>query len=558
MQSLPDRPNSVHLRKQAKDLLRSYRSGDPDAIARFERALPSAKNLNADEIILHAFRLHDAQSCVAREYGFASWEELTTHVEVQSLTRGDPSGRLRDWLALVYGGDVTGSLNPARPRVAARVLLDAPDLAADDPYAACAAGNEAVLRQAAATDPGWVNRPGGPFKLPPLVAVTHSRLGQVPEFRDRVYRSAQSLLQLGADPNQAIGNRFPPASLDAPGKAPLSALYGAAGVNRDPALTTLLLDAGADPNDGESLYHSLENPNCTRVLLSRGARVSGTNALGRALDMPDPAALELLLANGGDVTERGAGPIADFWGGWLLRAIAVRRSVWHVKALLNAGADPLSRTRDGIGAYRLAMQAGLPEVASLLEAGGGAEPLSDQEQFVAACARADAAEARRMQAQRPDLPQSLAPAQLRLLPDTVAWGSTDAARVMVELGWPIAARGGDWDATALNLAVFRGDAGLTEFLLAHGASWREEHGYGDDVIGTLSWTSVNEPVEDGDWAACARALVAHGMPTAERESANSETVMIAGRKARFSPEVTEVLLDTSRAQQSKPIRSLPS
>jgi hypothetical protein len=54
-------------------------------------------------------------------------------------------------------------------------------------------------------------------------------------------------------------------------------------------------------------------------------------------------------------------------------------------------------------------------------------------------------------------------------------------------------------------ACARGDAGLAEFLLAHGASRREEHGYGDEVIGTLSRTSINEPVEDGDWAECARA-----------------------------------------------------
>lgn len=556
MQSLPARPNSDHLKKQAKDLLRSYRSGDPDAITRFKHALPSARTLSAADIISRAFHLHDAQSCIAREYGFASWDELTTHVEVRSLTRGDPSSRLRDWLALVYGGDVTGSLNPARPRVAARVLLDSPDLAADDPYAACAAGNEAVLQQTTVADPGWVNRLGGPFKLPPLVAVAHSRLGQLPEFRDRLHLAAQSLLQAGADPNQAIGNRFPPDSLEAPGKAPLSALYGAAGVNRDPALTALLLDAGADPNDGESLYHSLENPDCTRLLLERGARVSGTNALGRALDMSEPAALELLLAKGGDANEVGIGAIQT-WGSPLLRAIAVRRSAAHVKALLAAGADPSARTPDGISAYRLARQAGLLEVADLLKDAGAAEKLSEEEEFVAACARADAAEARRIQARRPDLPNSLPEAQLRLLPDTVAWGSDDAARVMVALGWPIAVRGGDWNASALNLAVFRGDAGLTEFLLAHGASWREQHGYGDDVVGTLSWTSINEPAKDGDWVACARALVAQGMPTAEHESANSETVTIAGRKARFSAEVTEVLLDTSRAQQPKPIRSLP-
>ena len=99
--------------------------------------------------------------------------------------------------------------------------------------------------------------------------------------------------------------------------------------------------------------------------------------------------------------------------------------------------------------------------------------------------------------------------RLRLLPDAIAWGSAAAARAMVELGWPIAARGGDWDATALNLAVFRGDKELTAFLLAHGS----------DVLGALSWVSVNEPtgVDDPDWSGCARALMAHGLPSAERQ-----------------------------------------
>ena len=62
MPQLPDRPNSIHLKKQAKDLLRSYRSGDPDAIARFGRALPSARKLSPDDILSRKFRLHDAQA----------------------------------------------------------------------------------------------------------------------------------------------------------------------------------------------------------------------------------------------------------------------------------------------------------------------------------------------------------------------------------------------------------------------------------------------------------------------------------------------------------------
>jgi hypothetical protein len=107
------------------------------------------------------------------------------------------------------------------------------------------------------------------------------------------------------------------------------------------------LNAGADPNDGESLYHSLENPDCTRVLPRHGARVAGTNALRRALDMPEQAALELLLAHGGDPNEpAGEGPTKT-WGAPLPRAIAVRRSSRHIAALLAPGADPLARTPGG-------------------------------------------------------------------------------------------------------------------------------------------------------------------------------------------------------------------
>ena len=53
----------------------------------------------------------------------------------------------------------------------------------------------------------------------------------------------------------------------------MSALYGAAGVRYDPELTRALLDAGANPNDGESVYHSTEaeSPECLRILLEHGA-----------------------------------------------------------------------------------------------------------------------------------------------------------------------------------------------------------------------------------------------------------------------------------------------
>ena len=99
--------------------------------------------------------LRDAQSCVAREYGFSSWSDLSTHVEVRTFERGDEADRIRRWLFLVYGGDVTGQFDAARPRVAAHLLRDDPDLVARDLYAACAAGDiKTLVRATAVTRPG--------------------------------------------------------------------------------------------------------------------------------------------------------------------------------------------------------------------------------------------------------------------------------------------------------------------------------------------------------------------------------------------------------------------
>ena len=542
MNQLPDRLNLDHLKKHAKQLLRLYRSRDAAAMARFRSALPATAGLSDEEISSQQLRLHDAQSCIAREHGFTSWPDLKRYVEMQAVAQQARAVRVLHWLQLIYRGDVSNTAGRTNLRVGLRMLTEDPGLLADDPYLACAIGDETALRRATQTDPSWINRPGGPLQLPPLFAVAHSGLLRVEEFRARLHACARLLIGAGADINQGIHSRWPPASLEKPDMHyPLSTLYGAAGANYDSLLTQLLLDAGADPNDGESLYHSLENPACTRLLLEHGARIAESNAMYRAIDLEDDTALKLLLAHGGDPNEPARNPPLTDWGSPLAWAIYRRRPL-HAKALLDAGADPSRATREGISLYRLALQFGLTEIAALLKAQTDAPDISDDEHFIAACARGDEAGARALAARRPDLPAALSAAQLRQMPDMAAAGANDVVKLMVRLGWPIAVRGGDWDASALNLEVFRGDAGLTRFLLEHGAKWTEQHGHGDNACGTLSWASCNEPVEGGDWVGCARALLDHGMPRATAIPDDSEWVLISGMRKRFSEEVTEELL----------------
>ena len=83
MKRLPDRPNLDQLKRQAKDLLAAYRGGDVDAFSRFRDALPVAARKDDAALAALGLRLHDAQSCVAREYGFVSWADLSSFVHAR-------------------------------------------------------------------------------------------------------------------------------------------------------------------------------------------------------------------------------------------------------------------------------------------------------------------------------------------------------------------------------------------------------------------------------------------------------------------------------------------
>lgn len=547
MKQLPERSNLDHLKKQAKELLRSCKQRESAAFDRLREALPAAAGKDDAAIVALDLRLHDAQSCIAREYGFHSWLDLKSYVEAQASASESRGEAVRRWLRVVYAGEVTGVERQSQPRVAARMLAENPQLASGDSYIACTIGDEAAVRAAIAADPAWVNRVGGPLAIPPLAAVTHSSLVLLPEFRDRLYRCAELLLAAGANPDAAFGNRYPPASLEKPSDEQLSALYGAAGKYFQPQLAKLLLKAGANPDDNESLYHSLDNIECTRALLEAGAKINGTNAFYRVFDWENVPAVRLLLEYGADPNHShprspgGAGPM--FW------AIRRRRSAECIRLLLEAGADPFAKGPHGLSAYRMALVFGLPEVARLLADAGAAEELSDLDSFVAACACVDEKQAHDLLAKHPGMWSSLSPMQLRLLPEMAAHGGDAAVHLMVELGWPIAARGGDIGGSALNNAVFCGKPALARFLLEHGAQWTEPHNYGGNVMGTLGWASRNVPVPNGDWLGCAAALVEHGMPVGDWSPDRPDCLLLGGYTQQFSEEVAEFLVEVHRSTQ---------
>lgn len=78
---LPARPSLEHLKSQAKDLLNAYRRHDADAYRRFRATLPSLQHATDAQLTEKKLALHDAQSAIAREYGFESWKALRGEVE---------------------------------------------------------------------------------------------------------------------------------------------------------------------------------------------------------------------------------------------------------------------------------------------------------------------------------------------------------------------------------------------------------------------------------------------------------------------------------------------
>lgn len=113
---LPPRPNREHLRRQAKTLLAALAAEDPAAIRTFQEHLPTARGMTAAQVRAAGLRLADAQSAIARQSGFASWPQLSRHVDTLRALEGTwtfaslavdgepmPTAALRDSRILIDG-----------------------------------------------------------------------------------------------------------------------------------------------------------------------------------------------------------------------------------------------------------------------------------------------------------------------------------------------------------------------------------------------------------------------------------------------------------------------
>jgi hypothetical protein len=86
VRALPSKSNLVHLKYQAKDLLRDHARRDLRAAQRIREFHPLFAGAGDAAIFQAQLRLSDAQLTIAREYGFSSWVRLKRHMEKPTLS----------------------------------------------------------------------------------------------------------------------------------------------------------------------------------------------------------------------------------------------------------------------------------------------------------------------------------------------------------------------------------------------------------------------------------------------------------------------------------------
>ncbi len=202
-----------------------------------------------------------AQLVLAREYGFASWARMRRYVRVVTggaWTPGEPApddeslaDRFLRMACLTYSAD-----EQADRAAAARLLNSHPELPGNSLFVAAACADVPEVRRHLALRPDAASVTGGPHGWSPILYQAYARHNPHVGLAATL-ETARLLVDAGADPNDGrFWHALP---------TPFTVLTGVLGYgeHRQPwhphaiPYARLLLESGADPNDGQTLYNRM-------------------------------------------------------------------------------------------------------------------------------------------------------------------------------------------------------------------------------------------------------------------------------------------------------------
>jgi ankyrin repeat protein len=216
--------------------------------------------------------------------------------------------------------------------------------------------------------------------------------------------------------------------------------------------------------------------------------------VNRKLNWHDYDGAAWLLAQGADPNR------LSHWGGCLLHhALGHGNAIAFFELLLDHGADPTLPWKDGATAFAIAARMARADVLDLFARRGFAFVLQGDDAFLAACARADEAGARRIAADDPTVVQRLQAQNSGLLVDFAGSGNTAAVRLMLDLGFDIGTQrtNPSWSAgeTALHVAAWRGHLAMLKLLMERGAPLEATHRSGATPLAV----ALRALVEQSEW-----------------------------------------------------------